>query len=47
VTNQNKKIYGSKSEQIEGQQILLFDEIDCSHNLKVEEPTIEEIQYKR
>lgn len=47
VLNKNKKIFGKSSEQLNGEQISLFDEAEKYSDTKVAEPTIEEITYKR
>ncbi|WP_202708554.1 IS66 family transposase [Sporosalibacterium faouarense] len=47
VLNKNRKIFGSSSEQTNSMQISFFDEAESNSNLKVEEPTVEEITYKR
>lgn len=47
ILNKNRKIFGSSSEQASSMQISLFDEAERHSDLKVAEPTIEEITYKR
>jgi len=47
ILSKNRKIFGSSSEQINSEQVSFFDEAENHSNLKVEEPTIEEISYKR
>lgn len=47
VLNKNRKIFGSSSEKVDSNQISLFDEAEKESNLKVEEPSIEEITYTR
>jgi len=47
VLNKNKKIFGKSSEQMDSNQISLFDEAEKFCDSKVAEPTIEEIAYKR
>lgn len=47
ILNKNKKIFGKSSEQLNNDQISLFDEAEKYSDTKVEEPTIEEITYKR
>ncbi|MBZ9633637.1 IS66 family transposase [Clostridium sp. FP1] len=47
VLNNNKKIFGKSSEQMDTNQISLFDEAEKFCDSKVAEPTIEEITYKR
>lgn len=47
IVNKNRKIFGSSSEQVDCNQLSLFDEAEKNSNLKAEEPTIEEITYRR
>lgn len=47
ILNKNRKIFGSSSEQLSSMQISLFDEAEKYSDLNVDEPTIEEITYKR
>lgn len=47
VLNKNKKIFGKSSEQLDIEQISLFDEAEKYSDSKADEPTIEEITYKR
>ncbi|MHC1684231.1 MAG: IS66 family transposase [Clostridiaceae bacterium] len=47
VLNKNKKIFGKSSEQVDTSQLSLFDEAEKYSDSKVDEPTIEEITYKR
>lgn len=47
ILNKNRKIFGSSSEQVNPMQISFFDEAENNSNLKIDEPTIEEITYKR
>ncbi|HEY5562388.1 MAG TPA: IS66 family transposase [Clostridiaceae bacterium] len=47
VLNKNRKIFGQSSEQIDSNQISLFDEAEKCCDIKAVEPTIEEITYKR
>lgn len=47
ILNKNRKIFGSSSEQVNSMQISFFDEAENNNNLKIDEPTIEEITYKR
>jgi transposase len=47
IINKNKKIFGKSSEQSELNQISLFDEAEKYSDAKAEEPTMEEITYKR
>lgn len=47
ILNKNKKIFGKSSEQLDSNQISLFDEAEKYSDSKIVEPTIEEITYKR
>ncbi|WP_346916264.1 IS66 family transposase [Clostridium sp.] len=47
ILNKNRKIFGQSSEQVDSNQISIFDEAEKNSNIKVAEPTIEEIVYKR
>ncbi len=47
ILNKNRKIYGSSTEQANSMQLSFFDEAENNSNLKIEEPTVEEITYKR
>ncbi|SKB00893.1 Transposase C of IS166 homeodomain-containing protein, partial [Caloramator quimbayensis] len=47
ILNKNKKIFGKSSEQLNVDQISLFNEAEKYSNDKEDEPTIEEITYKR
>ena len=47
ILNKNRKIFGKSSEQVDSNQISIFDEAEKNSNPKIEEPTIEEIVYKR
>ncbi|ARE86627.1 IS66 family transposase [Clostridium formicaceticum] len=47
VLNKNRKIFGSSSEQTSSMQVSFFDEAEKESNLKVADPTIEEITYTR
>lgn len=47
VLNKNRKIFGKSSEQIDVNQMSLFDEAEKNSDVKAIEPTIEEIIYKR
>ena len=47
ISNRNKKIFGKSSEQIDFNQLSLFNEAEKHSDSKVEEPTLEEITYKR
>src|SRR5690554_3659860 len=47
IHNKNRKIFGTSSEQASTMQISFFDEAENNSNLKIDEPTIEQITYKR
>jgi len=47
ILNKNRKIFGSSTEQSSAMQLSFFDEAETHSNLKTEEPTVEEITYKR
>ncbi len=47
ILNKNRKMYGSSTEQANSMQLSFFDEAENNSNLKIEEPTVEEITYKR
>ena len=47
ISNRNKKIFGKSSEQVDANQLSLFNEAEKFSDSKVEEPTLEEITYKR
>ena len=47
ISNRNKKIFGKSSEQVDSIQLSLFNEAEKHSDSKVEEPTLEEITYKR
>jgi len=47
VLNKNRTIFGQSSEQVDSNQISLFDEAEKCCDIKAVEPTIEEITYKR
>lgn len=47
ILNKNRKIFGKSSEQVDSNQLCLFDEAEKNSNSKAEEPTIEEITYTR
>jgi transposase len=47
ILNKNRKIFGKSSEQVDSNQISLFDEAERYSNPKAVEPTIEEITYTR
>lgn len=47
ISNRNKKIFGKSSEQIDFNQLSLFNEAEKHSDSKVEEPTLEEITYKK
>lgn len=47
ISNKNRKIFGTSSEQIDVNQLSLFNEAEKFSDSKIEEPTLEEITYKR
>lgn len=47
ILNKNRKIFGRSSEQVDSDQISLFDEVEKLCNPKAEEPEIERITYER
>jgi len=47
LLNKNRKIFGQSSEQVDSRQISLFNDAEKNSDLKIEEPTIEEITYTR
>jgi transposase len=47
ISNKNRKIFGTSSEQVDANQLSLFNESEKFSDSKVEEPTLEEITYKR
>lgn len=47
ILNKNKKIFGTSSEQIDVNQMSIFNEAEKNYDPKLEEPTVEEITYKR
>lgn len=46
ISNRNKKIFGTSSEQIDTNQLSFFNEAEKHSDSKLEEPTLEEITYK-
>jgi transposase len=47
IFNKNKKIFGKSTEQVDANQLYLFDEAEKYSDAKADEPTMEEITYKR
>ncbi|NRT86481.1 IS66 family transposase zinc-finger binding domain-containing protein [Clostridium beijerinckii] len=47
LLNKNRKIFGQSSEQVDSRQISLFNDAEKNSDLKIEEPTVEEITYTR
>ncbi|NRT88961.1 IS66 family transposase [Clostridium beijerinckii] len=47
ISNKNRKIFGSSSEQVDVNQLSLFNEAEKFSDLNAEEPILEEITYKR
>ena len=47
ILNKNKKIFGASSEKVDTDQLSFFNEAEKHRDSKIEEPTLEEITYKR
>lgn len=47
ISNKNRKIFGTSSEQVDVSQLSFFNESEKFSDSKVEEPTLEEITYKK
>lgn len=47
ISNKNRKIFGISSEQVDVNQLSLFNEAEKFSDSKVEEPVLEEVTYKR
>jgi transposase len=47
ISNKNRKIFGSSSEQVDVNQLSLFNEAEKFSDSNAEEPTLEEITYRR
>lgn len=47
ISNKNRKIFGVSSEQVDVNQLSLFNEAEKFSDSNAEEPTLEEITYKR
>lgn len=47
ISNRNKKIFGASSEKVDVNQLSLFNEAEKFSDSNIEEPTLEEITYKR
>ena len=47
ILNKNRMIFGKSSEQVDSNQLSLFDEAEINSDSKATEPTIEEITYTR
>lgn len=47
ILSKNRKIFGKSSEQVDSNQISIFDDAEKNSDSKVVEPTIEEIVYTR
>ena len=47
ISNKNKKIFGASSEKVDADQLCFFNEAEKHSDSKIEEPTVEEITYKR
>ena len=47
ILNKNRRIFGQSSEQVDSKQLSLFNDAEKNSDLKIDEPTIEEITYTR
>ena len=47
IANRNKKIFGTSSEKVDTNQLSFFNEAEKHSDSKVNEPSLEEITYKR
>lgn len=47
ISNKNRKIFGASSEQVDVNQLSLFNEAEKFSDSNIEEPALEEITYKR
>lgn len=47
IINKNRKIFGKSSEKVDQNQLSFFNEAEQNSNSKINEPTVEEITYKR
>lgn len=47
ILNKNRKIFGQSSEQVDSRQLSLFNDAEKNNDLKIDEPTIEEVTYTR
>lgn len=47
ISNRNRKIFGTSTEQVDLNQLSLFNEAEKHSDSNIEEPTLEEITYKR
>ncbi|MBE6089727.1 MAG: hypothetical protein E7206_17180 [Clostridium beijerinckii] len=47
IINKNRKIFGQSSEQVDSRQLSLFNDAEKNSDLKIDEPSIEEITYTR
>lgn len=47
ISNKNRKIFGVSSEQVDVNQLSLFNEAEKFSDSNAEEPTLEQITYKR
>src|SRR5471030_2004868 len=47
ILNKNRMIFGKSSEQVDSNQLSLFDEAEKNSDSKATEPTMEEITYTR
>lgn len=47
ISNNNRRVFGASSEQVDANQMSFFNEAEKHSDSKLEEPTLEEITYKR
>lgn len=47
IINKNRKIFGKSSDKVDQNQLSFFNEAEQNSNSKINEPTVEEITYKR
>ena len=47
ILNKNRKIFGQSSEQVDSRQLSLFNDAEKTSDIKINEPSIEEITYTR
>ena len=47
ILNKNKKLFGASSEKVDSNQLWLFGEAEKNSAVKISEPKLEEITYKK